>query len=90
MGPFFVRGHQARMPANVFITERSISVGTNAQGVYAINIPGARVAGQQVTLRVRSFGWVPQSRPIRIAAGALAVDLLLRQDVNRLQEGGRP
>ena len=44
--------------ANVYITELAISIGTNAQGVYSITIPAARVSGQQVVLRVRSFGFV--------------------------------
>ena len=30
--------------ANVFITELSISVGTNAQGAYSITVPAARVS----------------------------------------------
>lgn len=70
--------------ANVFITELGISVGTNAGGVYTITIPAARVSGQAATLRARIFGYTPQARPIRVAAGTQRVDFNLRQDVNRL------
>lgn len=72
--------------ANVYITEMSFSVGTNAQGVYSITIPAARVSGQQVILRARSFGYVPQMKPVRITAGSQTFDFALKQDVNRLQE----
>ena len=72
--------------ANVVIAELGYSVGTNAQGQYSINIPSARVDGRQVVLRVRSFGFVPQMRPIRLAAGAQTFDFALKQDVNRLAE----
>lgn len=72
--------------ANVFITELTISVATNAQGNYTIIVPAARVAGQQVVLRVRSFGWVQQQRPIRLTPGSQTADFTLRQDINRLQE----
>jgi len=72
--------------ANVFITELGYSVGTNAQGQYSLNIPSARADGRQVVLRVRSFGFVPQMRPVRLTAGAQTVDFSLKQDVNRLAE----
>jgi TonB-linked SusC/RagA family outer membrane protein len=72
--------------ANVYITELSVSIGTNAQGQYSISIPAARVTGQQVILRVRSFGFLPQMRPISLTAGSQTVDFALKQDVNRLAE----
>lgn len=72
--------------ANVYITELTVSVATNAQGAYSITIPAARVSGQQVTLRVRSFGFVPQTKPITVRAGSQTADFSLKQDVNRLDE----
>ncbi len=72
--------------ANVYITTMNISVGTNAQGQYTITVPSARVSGQQVVLSVRSFGFVPQTKPITIRAGSQSADFSLKQDVNRLQE----
>jgi hypothetical protein len=71
---------------NVFITELSYSIGTNAEGMYTINIPTARVNGQQVVLRVRSFGYVPQMRPVTLTPGSQTINFALKQDVNRLQE----
>ena len=72
--------------ANVFITELSISVGSNAQGQYTITVPAARVTGQQIVLRARSFGFVPQGMPLTLRAGSQTADFTLKQDVNRLQE----
>ena len=72
--------------ANVFITELSISVGSNAQGQYTITVPAARVTGQQLVLRARSFGFVPQGKPLTLRAGSQTADFTLKQDVNRLQE----
>ncbi len=71
--------------ANIYITEMNISVGSNAQGVYTITIPAARVTGQQVVLRSRSFGFVPQTKPITVHAGSQTADFVLKQDVNRLE-----
>src|SRR5437868_6363164 len=52
--------------ANVYMNEMNISVGTNAQGVYTITVPGARVGGQAMNLRVRAIGYQPGVRPIRV------------------------
>jgi TonB-linked SusC/RagA family outer membrane protein len=72
--------------ANVFISEMSISVGTSATGDFTINIPAARVTGQQVNLRVRAFGYQPQVRPVRVSAGSQTFNFAMKQDVNRLAE----
>ena len=72
--------------ANVYINDLTISVGTNAQGVYTITIPAARVSGQQVNLRVRAIGFQPGLRPIRVTAGSQTQDFSLKQDINRLNE----
>lgn len=72
--------------ANVYINDLTISVVTNAQGVYTITIPAARVSGQQVNLRVRAIGYQPGLRPIRITGGSQTQDFSLRQDINRLNE----
>src|SRR4051812_16038005 len=42
--------------ANAFITELNISVATNAQGRYSLQIPAERVRGQIVVLRARAIG----------------------------------
>jgi len=72
--------------ANVYINDLTISVPTNAQGVYTITIPAARVSGQQLNLRVRAIGYQPGLRPVRITAGSQTQDFTLKQDVNRLNE----
>jgi TonB-linked SusC/RagA family outer membrane protein len=72
--------------ANVYINDVSVSVPTNAQGVYTITIAGARVQGQAVNLRVRAIGYQPAVIPIRITAGNQTHDFQLKQDVNRLNE----
>src|SRR5829696_4072291 len=70
--------------ANVFITEMTVSVATNQQGMYTITIPAARVNGQTVTVRARTFGYRPAMRPVRVTAGTQTIEFSLQQDVNRL------
>ena len=72
--------------ANVYINDLSISVGTNAQGVFTITIPAARVQGQAVNLRVRAIGYQPGILPVRVTAGTQTQNFTLKQDVNRLNE----
>src|SRR6185295_6360824 len=72
--------------ANVYINDLAISVGTNAQGVYTITVPAARVSGQAINLRVRAIGYQPGLRPIKLTAGSQTQDFALKQDVNRLNE----
>ena len=72
--------------ANAFIPEMNLSVGSNEQGRYTINIPAGRVQGQTVTLRIRSIGFQPVARPLTISAGTQTIDFTLKTDVNRLAE----
>ncbi|MDQ3696609.1 MAG: SusC/RagA family TonB-linked outer membrane protein [Gemmatimonadota bacterium] len=73
--------------ANVFITELNLSTGTNQAGRYTINVPAARATGQQVMLRVRYIGHVPQARQIALAADQTQTqNFSLKVDVNRLSE----
>ena len=53
-GKVLAESGQALEFANVYINELTISVPTNAQGAFSINIPAARVLGQAVNLRVRA------------------------------------
>ena len=72
--------------AQVFIETFNVSVGTNAQGQYAIGIGGARVNGQAAVLRVRAIGFAPQALTITISAGAQTHDFKLADDINRLSQ----
>jgi len=72
--------------ANVVIDAMQISIGTTAAGAYSIVIPGARVKGQQVVLRVRAIGYVPQTRTVTVSAGAQSFNFELKTDVNRLNQ----
>jgi TonB-linked SusC/RagA family outer membrane protein len=74
--------------ANVFITELSISVGTNAQGQYTMSIPAARVSAATgpVQLRARSVGFTPAVRAITLSSGSQTVNFELKTDVLRLSE----
>ena len=65
--------------ANVYINELTISVPTNAQGVYSIVVPQLRVLGQAVNLRVRAVGYVPGVTAIRITPGAQTFDFSLKK-----------
>ncbi|HEV8409695.1 MAG TPA: SusC/RagA family TonB-linked outer membrane protein, partial [Gemmatimonadaceae bacterium] len=72
--------------ANVMIEAMNISIGSNTAGQYTINIPGARVNGQSVVLRVRTPGYVPQTRTITITAGASTQNFALSPDINKLNQ----
>jgi TonB-linked SusC/RagA family outer membrane protein len=71
--------------ANVLIDELRIGVVTNATGQYTLTVPGARVRGQQVVVRVRAIGFKPNSKSITLTAGEQSVDLVLGYDVNLLE-----
>ena len=71
--------------ANVLIDELRLGVVTNATGQYTLNVPGARVRGQQVIVRVRAIGFKPNSKAITLTPGEQAVDLALGYDVNLLE-----
>jgi TonB-linked SusC/RagA family outer membrane protein len=72
--------------AQVIITDIATNVATNAKGVYTINVPSARVTGQQVTMRVRAIGYSPEARIVRLTPGSHTEDFTLKLDVNRLSE----
>lgn len=71
--------------ANALISELNISVGTNAEGRFSINIPAERVRGQTVSLRVRAIAHLSETRPVTIRAGAQTFDFTLKRDINRLE-----
>lgn len=85
-GRVTAEGGQPLFGANITIEALAISVGTNEEGRYTIAIPGARVRGQQVVLRVRSFGYVPDQKTITLEGGSQSHDFTLKQDVNRLSQ----
>src|SRR6266576_2813188 len=71
--------------ANVLVEELRMGVLTNATGQYTVLVPGARVRGQPVVLRVRAIGFKPNSKAITLTPGEQAVDLVLSYDVNLLE-----
>src|SRR6059036_2292596 len=71
--------------ANIVIDELRLGVVTNATGQYTLSVPGARVRGQQVVVRVRAIGFKPNSKAITLTAGEQIVDLALGYDVNLLE-----
>jgi TonB-linked SusC/RagA family outer membrane protein len=71
--------------ANVLVEELRMGVLTNAQGQYTVLIPGARVRGQQVVIRVRAIGFKPNSKAVTLTSGEQAVDLVMAYDVNLLE-----
>jgi TonB-linked SusC/RagA family outer membrane protein len=72
--------------ANVVIDALTISVGTNASGVYSIVVPGARARGQTVVMRVRAIGYQPQVQNVVLNAGTHTFNFELKVDVNRLNQ----
>jgi TonB-linked SusC/RagA family outer membrane protein len=72
--------------ANVYVVELNVQAATNETGHYLITVPGTRVRGQQLQLRVRAIGYRPSSRPVTVTAGEQTVDYSLAADINRLEE----
>ncbi len=72
--------------ANVVIETLQISVGTTAQGVYTIVVPGARARGQIVNMRVRAIGYQPQVMNVQLSPGTQTHNFEMKIDVNRLNQ----
>ena len=71
--------------ANVYISELSVSVATNAEGHYTMTLTPARLRGaSSVTVRARAIGYTPASKIS--TASSQTIDFKLRRDVNRLSE----
>ncbi len=79
-------GGDAIAGAEVFIIELNTRTATSDAGRFTLTIPGDRVRGQTLQLRVRAVGYRPSSRAVTIVAGDQTVDYQLVQDVNRLEE----
>src|SRR5258705_12163031 len=60
--------------ANVVVDELRLGVITSATGQYTLNVPGARVRGQPVVVRVRAIGFKPNSKAITLTPGEQAGD----------------
>ena len=72
--------------ATIYITEMSIGVQANSQGVYSLTIPAARVTGQMANVRVRAIGYRPDAFSVKVVAGRTDHDFVVKNDVNRLSE----
>jgi TonB-linked SusC/RagA family outer membrane protein len=71
--------------ANVFVEDLRIAVSTSGTGQYVLTVPGARVRGQQVVVRVRAIAFKPASKAVTLTAGEQTVDVTLAYDVNMLE-----
>lgn len=72
-------------PASIDIAQLNIGVLTNAEGRYSLVVPAARVHGQEVTLRVRAFGYRPTTRTLALEGREQTIDFRLGLDVNLLE-----
>ena len=69
----------------VTIPELSLGTLTREDGRFSIVVPGARVAGQTVTLSARRVGYKPKIARVTITPGTVTADLIL--EANPLQLG---
>jgi TonB-linked SusC/RagA family outer membrane protein len=79
-------GGQPIEGGSVVIPELGMQTATDAAGKYTLTIPGTRIRGQTVTLRIRMIGYRPASRTFTLAEGEQVFDFTLAMDVNRLEE----
>jgi len=63
--------------ASVAIEQLGLGAITRDDGRYTIVVPGARVLGQQVTIRVRLIGYKGQAAPVTLSAGTVTQDFTL-------------
>jgi Ca-activated chloride channel family protein len=71
--------------AQIRIVELNVSVGTDERGRYRIHLPGQH-RGQDIPVQVRSIGFKPQAKTVRLAGDSTTLDFALTVDVNRLSE----
>jgi len=71
--------------ADVLILELGITATTGTNGRYQLLVPGARVQGQQVTVRARQIGYKPLIRALTLAPGEHQLNFTLVTDVNMLE-----
>ena len=69
----------------ITIPELGVGTLTRDDGRYSLSIPGARVAGQTVTLSARRVGYKPKLARVTITPGTVTQDFLL--EANPLQLG---
>src|ERR1035437_3829066 len=72
--------------ANVTIDALSVSIGTGVDGSYSFTVPGGKVTGQTVVLRVRAIGYVPVTKSVQVTAGPHVNDFALDEDITRLSQ----
>jgi Ca-activated chloride channel family protein len=72
--------------ANVRIVALNVSVGTDETGRYRISLPREPYRGQEVAVQVRSIGFRPQVKSVRLTADTTTLDFALTVDINRLLE----
>ena len=74
--------------ANVFITRLSLSVGTQPDGAFQLDIPAPSLGvADTVTVRVRSVGFRPVAKTVVVGRGSqVRLDAALCPDVTRLSE----
>ncbi|CAN5318282.1 hypothetical protein BH23GEM2_BH23GEM2_01240 [soil metagenome] len=73
--------------ANVFINSLNISVGTDANGRYALVVPPGQVQGQSVVIRARAFGYSTESQQMTLSPLKQVTDFELRPTLVELSEG---
>lgn len=80
--------------ANIRIPSLRISVGTNGDGVFVIQVPEEQVRGQTEVLQVRAIGYLPSSREVVIRPGTITANLALTIDSAHItavvMAGGQP
>ena len=71
--------------ALVYLNELNLAATTTATGQYTLTVPGARVRGQQLTLRAGAIGFKAASKIINLVAGEQTHDFALPTDVHMLE-----
>lgn len=70
-------GGQPVVAASVFITALNVGATTRDDGTYSFIVPGARVAGQTVTVSVRRVGYRTTSAQVTLSGGTIRQDFTI-------------
>jgi TonB-linked SusC/RagA family outer membrane protein len=70
----------------IALVDMGLASASGDDGSYVLTVPGSRVKGQTTRLVARRIGFAPVNQTVTISAGRQTVDLVMKQDVARLEE----
>lgn len=70
----------------IALVDMGLASASGDDGSYVLTVPASRVHGQTTKLIARRIGFAPVTQTVTLAAGRQTLDLVMKQDVARLEE----